>query len=111
MPLTPGAMNNTMVTLSAARPVSGRLMFGGGGFYHDELFFGVLIEDRLYFKVDAETLPEYDALGMKPWINDGVEKPYREVPADVQANPETLGEWIDRATDVVRRAAANRKKT
>jgi TfoX/Sxy family transcriptional regulator of competence genes len=36
-----------------------RAMFGGYGFYQDRVFFGILYKDRLYFKTDPKTRPEY----------------------------------------------------
>jgi DNA transformation protein len=33
-----------------------RAMFGGFGFYHGPIFFGILFKNRLYFKADSASL-------------------------------------------------------
>jgi hypothetical protein len=38
--------------LGRVSPVTGKSMFGGVGLYADGLFFALIAEDRLYFKVD-----------------------------------------------------------
>lgn len=37
-------------------PISARRMFGGYGIYHQGLMFGIVIDDTLYLKADAENL-------------------------------------------------------
>lgn len=106
MPLTPGFIATTTAQLTAARPVRIRKMFGGLGIYLGDAFFGVCDDDRTYFKVDGQTVADYDRRGMGPWVLLG--KPnekYREAPAEVMADPDTLGDWIDASA-----AAAQRMK-
>ncbi len=44
-----------------------RPMFGGVGIYSGERFFALIDDDRLYFKVDAENRPDFEAQGMGPF--------------------------------------------
>ena len=47
--------------------IEARGMFGGFGLYHDETFFGIVHQGRLYFKVDESTASEYRKRKMKPF--------------------------------------------
>ena len=42
-------------------------MFGGVGIYAQGLFFALIAEDRLYFKVDDTTRPSFEQRGMEPF--------------------------------------------
>ena len=53
--------------LSEHGDIAARPMFGGAGFYLDGEFFGILYEERLYFRVSPETIGEYTARKMKPF--------------------------------------------
>ena len=47
-------------------------MFGGVGIYAGELFFALIADDTVYFKVDQSNRPEFEARGMGPF------RPYGE---------------------------------
>ena len=42
-------------------------MFGGHGFYVNELFVAILASDRLYLKADALSRAEFEAAGCAPF--------------------------------------------
>ena len=87
-----------------------RRMFGGVGLYHDGLFFGLLDDDVLYFKVSDATRPRYVARGMSPFKPFEGKPPmggYYEVPESVLEDPEELAEWA-REAHAVAMAAARR---
>jgi DNA transformation protein len=105
MPVTEAAVKDFLDKLSAARPITSRKMFGGVGIYCDGVFFAVIDDDRLYFKVDEHNLPKYDSSRAVQWLIQGPEPqamPYREVPANIVNGPD-LGEWIDDAVQVALR--------
>ena len=82
-------------------------MFGGVGIYAAELFFALLADDTLYFKVDDATRPQFKELGMapfRPYGEAGEVMQYYEVPADVLEDPEELEIWVKAAIAVARRA-------
>jgi DNA transformation protein len=82
-------------------------MFGGVGIYAAELFFALLADDTLYFKVDDTTRPQFEDLGLgpfRPYGEDGEVMQYYEVPADVLEDPEALRAWAEAAIAVARRA-------
>lgn len=65
--------------------VTCRAMFGGHGLYCGERFFAILFRGRLYFRTDATTRPEYEAMGSRPFrpsVRQTLHA-YYEIPADV----------------------------
>jgi DNA transformation protein len=98
--------------LGRVTPVTGRSMFGGVGIYAQKLFFALIAEDRLYFKVDDATRPEFEQLGMEPFQPYGEDSAmgYYEVPADVVEDSGRLAAWMKKAIDVAAKARINKKK-
>lgn len=91
--------------------IRSRKMFGGYGIYKDDIFFALVADDVLYFKVDESNRLLFEAHGSKPFTYVGKEgKPtslnYWEVPADVLENTEILSTWVAAALAV----AMNAKK-
>ena len=88
-------------------------MFGGIGLYVGGPIFGIVDNDRLYFKVDAETVGPYDDAGSEMWMYDPAVGPiekYREVPVGVVTDPEKLGEWIDASASAAVRLDTGKKR-
>lgn len=86
-------------------------MFGGVGIYAAELFFALVDDDTLYFKVDDATRPLFEDRGMapfRPYGERGEVMQYYEVPADVLEDPVALGAWVAAALGVARRAKGGR---
>ena len=82
-------------------------MFGGVGIYSGDLFFALMADDTLYFKVDDSNRPEFEARGMepfRPYGDEGEVMQYYCVPEDLLEDPELLGQWAERAIGVARRA-------
>ena len=96
----------------AAPQLRARSMFGGVGLYSDDLFFALLDDDTLYFKVDAGTRPRFEDRGMGPFRpggEGGEVMQYYEVPADVLEDAELLTTWSAEAIEVARRARARKR--
>jgi DNA transformation protein len=88
--------------------VRARSMFGGVGIYAGDLFFALIDDDTVYFKVDAVNRPDFVARDMspfRPYGEDGGEMQYYTVPADLLDHPEALRPWAEKSI-----AAARRKK-
>lgn len=51
-------------------------MFGGWGFYVDDLFFALIARDTLYLKADPVSAPEFEAAGGEPFTYEREGKPY-----------------------------------
>lgn len=98
--------------LGRVTPVTARSMFGGVGLYAEGLFFALIAEDRLYFKVDDTNRPDFEQLGMEPFRPFGEDSAmsYYEVPADVVEDPAQLAPWLRKAIDVAAGAKRRRRK-
>ncbi|HRZ35484.1 MAG TPA: TfoX/Sxy family protein [Candidatus Paceibacterota bacterium] len=98
--------------LERVAPVTARSMFGGVGIYAQGLFFALIAEDRLYFKVDEATRPDFERLGVEPFRPYGEENAmgYYEVPADVLEDVAQLEPWMKRAIDVARKPNQGKTK-
>lgn len=94
--------------LEQITPVSWKKMFGGVGIYADGLFFALIADDRLYFKVDDSNRPDFEAEGMEPFRPYGDDRAmgYYEVPIDVLEDVDALRGWARKAIDVARRSRA-----
>lgn len=99
--------------LGGERLIQARSMFGGIGLRMGELFFGLIDDDTLYFKVDDTTRPDYERLGSRafdPFKNGQVMRGYYEVPGEVIDERDLLVEWRDGAVGVARAARIGKKK-
>jgi DNA transformation protein len=94
--------------LECIGPVQSRRMFGGAGLYYDGLFFGLIADDVLYFKVDDSNRFDYEAAGTGPFCpfpDKTYVMQYYEVPIEVLENRDTLRDWAQKALDVAKRKA------
>jgi DNA transformation protein len=112
MAFSAGYRDFVVEQLGRVSPVTARSMFGGVGLYVRGLFFALIAEDRLYFKVDDSNRPDFERLGREPFRPFGEEKAmgYYEVPADVLEDCERLEEWMMKAIEVARRSKRVKKK-
>lgn len=84
-------------------------MFGGVGIYSSDLFFALIADDTLYFKVDESNRDDFEARRMEPFRpfgDTGGTMQYYQLPEDVLEDPEALRVWAEKALTV-----AGRKKT
>jgi DNA transformation protein len=93
--------------LAGVGSVVERRMFGGVGLYHDGLFFGLIDDDTLYFRVDDASRPQYVAKGMEPFrpVRDAPEKTtpnYFQVPGEILEDMEACADWAREAVRVAR---------
>ena len=98
--------------LQRAGRVTSRRMFGAVGLYCDDVFFAIIDDDTLYFKVDDTTRDDYLSRGSKAFRpykdRPEVSMTYYTVPVDVLDDAEELVSWARRAVAVA--AAAPVKK-
>jgi DNA transformation protein and related proteins len=87
--------------LSGAGGVSFRRMFGGFGLYRNDVFFGIISGDTLFFKVNDAGRADYETRGMarfRPYRDKPlVSMSYYEVPADVLEDADECARWAMRA--------------
>lgn len=90
-----------------------RRMFGGHGLYVGELFIAIIARERLYLKVDAVSLPAFEAAGCAQFTVEAKGKPmtmaYWTVPDEALESPELMAPWGRRARDAALRAALRAK--
>ncbi|MSR76364.1 MAG: TfoX family protein [Candidatus Ryanbacteria bacterium] len=82
--------------------ISSRGMFGGWGIYKDGVFFALIADGRLYFKVDDSNRADFENAGSEPFRYENKNKKsitmsYWELPAGVMDNPHELEQWVDKS--------------
>lgn len=91
-----------------------RRMFGGHGVYVDALFIAIVIDGRLYLKVDAETRARFEAAGSAPFVYQGKDKPvemsYWSAPEEALDSPEQMRPWARMAMAAALRKPAAKPK-
>ena len=95
--------------LSALPELRARAMFGGHGLYSGERFFGILIEGRLFFKVDETTRAAYEMRGMSPFTYEMkgrvMTMSYYEVSPDILEDRDEAITWANQAIHVAAKKA------
>ena len=85
-------------------------MFGGLGLYSADLFFGIVDDDTVFFKVDDTTRSRYQKRRMKPFDPMGSPMSYWQVPPEVIEDADELASWVREALEVAARARPKRRK-
>ncbi|MEZ5453636.1 MAG: TfoX/Sxy family protein [Thiothrix sp.] len=98
--------------------VSARSMFGGHGIYRDDVMFGLVADETLYFKVTTDNQAAYEQAGSQPFSyskKDGkvAVMSYWTVPADLLEDQDQLLEWAREAYNIALKSKAppKRRKT
>ncbi|MEY4732350.1 MAG: hypothetical protein RLZZ464_416 [Pseudomonadota bacterium] len=90
--------------------VSARRMFGGHGLYHEGLMFAIVMDSRLYLKVDALNRPDFEALGLTPFTypmkGREVALSYWSAPDAIFDEPSEAVRWARSAWDAAARGQA-----
>ncbi|MEP7099931.1 MAG: TfoX/Sxy family protein [Burkholderiales bacterium] len=96
--------------LGAIGNVRSRRMFGGHGFYVDELFVALSFAERLYLKVDAQTRASFEAEGCVPFVYDSageaISLGYFSAPEEAMESPPLMAPWARLALAAALRARA-----
>ncbi|MGH7503421.1 MAG: TfoX/Sxy family protein [Longimicrobiales bacterium] len=107
MPVSPDFRTFVLEQLARVAPgVRSRSMFGGIGIYSQNLFFALIDNDTLYFKVDNSNRPDFEDLGLgpfRPFGEGGEIMQYYEIPAGIIDDVDALQPWVDKAIDVAAR--------
>src|SRR5436189_2818057 len=98
--------------LGRVTPVTAKSMFGGVGIYAHGVFFALIAEDRLYFKVDDSTRLDFEQRGMEPFrpFGDHTAMGYYEVPADIVEDVAQLEICMKKAIEVATTARGGNRK-
>lgn len=94
--------------------IGARAMFGGHGLYHEGVIIGIVIDEAVYLKVDAETRAAFQAAGCAPFVYDMKGKPlamsYWSVPAEAMDSAQAMRPWAQRAYEAALRKPAKSPK-
>ena len=94
--------------------ISARAMFGGHGIYKDGMMFGLVANETLYLKTDAENRPVFERQGLRPFVYVIKGKPtalgYFGVPAEALESTAVMTEWARSGFGAALRAAARKPK-
>ena len=91
--------------------VRARSMFGGVGIYSGHLFFALIADDTLYFKVDETNRADFENRNLdpfRPYGPEGEVMQYYQVPEEVLEDAEALRPWAEKAVAVARRSRSAR---
>lgn len=87
-----------------------RRMFGGFGVYRDGVMLGLIIDEVLYLKADAQTRERFLAAGSAPFMyrrrNQTVPTSYWSVPEAAMDSPQDMRPWLALAYAAALRNAA-----
>ena len=100
--------------LGSVGSVRSRRMFGGHGFYVDDVFIALIAAERLYLKVDALTRPAFESVGCTPFTFEkarggsveSVATSYFSAPEDAMESPPLMQPWARLALAAALRARA-----
>jgi DNA transformation protein and related proteins len=99
--------------LAGLRNLQTRPMFGGHGFYSGGKFFAFVLDDVLYFKVDAQSRPLFERAGSAPFVYlKRTTRPsvnYYRAPAEALESPDAALTWAREALGAAMRT--RKKKT
>lgn len=95
--------------------ITTRAMFGGWGIYKDGLFFALIADGVLYFKVDDTNRADYEKAGSEPFVYvspQGKEMTmgYYELPSSIMEDREAIKDWVNSAHAVALGAKAQKEK-
>lgn len=86
--------------------VTSRPMFGGVGLYSRGLMFGLILDETIYLKADAETAKAFEARHCGPFTYEGKGKPVRtsywQMPAELVDDADEAVAWAKTALGVAR---------
>lgn len=113
MAVSPAQIDQALELLQGLGPLCSRRMFGVVGLYCDDAFFGVLDEEALYFKVDAETEAEFREAGSDPFTyekeGEMVALGFWRMPEAGWDDPEEAVRWARLGVGAALRARAKSK--
>ena len=100
---------------SAFGRVAVRNMFGGAGIYADGVMFGLIVDDVIYLKADADTFVAFEREGCGPFTYDTKRgeralKSYWRMPDRLNDDPDELAEWAKAALAAARRGTQSARR-
>lgn len=91
-----------------------RRFFGGEGIYAGDVMIGMVFNDIVYFKTDADTRKAFDAEGARPFTfmkgKELVTTTWLSLPDRLYDDPEDLARWARDALKVAQASPTAKKK-
>ena len=88
-------------------PVRAKRMFGAYGIYSGDLMFGLVADDVLYLKTDAESVGLFEVRGLGPFVyvkkGEPTRTSYYAAPEELFEDPGAAEEWLRIACDAATR--------
>ncbi len=102
MKKTSGFLDYILEQLHGVEDITTRSMFGGTALYKGGFIFGMIIDGKLYFKVDELSLNDYKDHGMQPFTythksGKTVTMPYYELSEKIIDDRHDLKNWLQKA--------------
>jgi DNA transformation protein len=114
MPVSSDYPQYILEQLARLPRVTSRRMFGGVGLYSDGVFFAIIDNDTVFFKVDDSTRETYVERGSEPFRpykdRPEVSMSYFQVPAEILEDADELVPWA-RAAARAAAVSAETKRT
>ena len=111
MAVTANYLSYVIDQLAALGAVRSRRMFGGIGLYCDDMFFGLIDDDVVYFKVDDSNRDDYTSRGceaFRPLADDptAVSMSYFRVPEEILEDADSVRSWARKSVSIAAAAAS-----
>lgn len=91
--------------------ITSRSMFGGHGLYQHGTIFAIVVDNELYFKVDASNQGDFEAYQSSPFVYTSRGKEmsmsYWRLPVEIQEDAEALATWVERSVTISRSGKSN----
>lgn len=93
--------------------ITSRPMFGGYGIYQNGVFFALITEGELYFKVDNGNRKYFEELASEPFVYESHGKSmtmsYWKLPEEIMESKHELPAWIERSVSAAVRSKKPKK--
>ena len=114
MPRPSEFVEHVVETMRRFGKVEARAMFGGWGLYHQGIFFALIAEEALFIKADDDTRPEFEALGLTPFVyrmkdGESITMTYYAAPEEALESADVMAEWARRGYAAALRAKGRKK--
>ena len=113
MPVNRDYLQYLLEQLAQLPRVTSRRMFGAIGLYSDGVFFGIVDDDTVFFKVDDSTRERYVSRGSEPFRpykdRPEVSLSYFQVPPEVLEDADELVPWARAAVRVAATSAETKR--
>lgn len=115
MPMRPEFRDFLLELFEPLGPVRLKNMFGGYGIYAGDVFFGLVMDEVIYFKADDETRPAFEAEGKPAFeftnsTGERITTSYHQIPDRLYDDPDDFTAWARRSVDAALRSKAKKKK-